>query len=110
VKLKTKVVVVGGGPAGAIAARSLAEYGVDVIVLERNPSFKKPCGGAISLIALEELHIPETVIGKEVKCIRIVSPKGEKLDVELGEGTNLWPMLKGKRLKYVLNISLLLTV
>jgi geranylgeranyl reductase len=87
VKLKTKVVVVGGGPAGAIAARSLAEYGVDVIVLERNPSFKKPCGGAISLIALEELHIPETVIGKEVKCIRIVSPKGEKLDVELGEGS-----------------------
>jgi geranylgeranyl reductase len=87
VKLKTKVVVVGGGPAGAIAARSLAEYGVDVMILERNPSFKKPCGGAISLSALEELRIPETVIGKEVKCIRIVSPKGEKLDIELGEGS-----------------------
>lgn len=87
VKLKTKVIIVGGGPAGAIAARSLAEYGVDVMVLERNLSFKKPCGGGISLGALEELRIPETVIGKEVKCIRIVSPKGEKLDIKLGQGS-----------------------
>lgn len=86
-KFKTKVVVVGGGPAGAIAARSLAEYGVDVMVLERNPSFKKPCGGAISLSALEELRIPKTLIEREVKCIRIVSPKGERLDIELGVGS-----------------------
>jgi geranylgeranyl reductase len=87
VKLKTKVVVVGGGPAGAIAARSLAECGVEVILLERNLSFKKPCGGGVPFSAFEDLRIPKTVIEREVKCIRIVSPMGERLDIELGEGS-----------------------
>jgi geranylgeranyl reductase len=87
VKLKTKVVVVGGGPAGAIAARSLAEYGVEVILLERNLSFKKPCGGGLPFNAFEELRIPKTVIDREVKSIRIVSPMGERLDIEFGEGS-----------------------
>jgi len=44
-RMSTKVLVVGGGPAGAVAARSLAEWGEEVILIERNPSFKKPCGG-----------------------------------------------------------------
>jgi geranylgeranyl reductase len=87
VKLKTKVVVVGGGPAGAIAARSLAECGVEVILLERNLSFKKPCGGGLPFSVFEELRIPNTIIGREVKSIRIVSPMGEKLDIELDEGS-----------------------
>jgi len=70
-RLSAKVLVVGGGPAGATAARFLANNGVDVILLERNLSFVKPCGGGVSISALYELGIPKTMIKKEVKSIRL---------------------------------------
>ncbi|MDO8746166.1 MAG: FAD-dependent monooxygenase [Thermodesulfovibrionales bacterium] len=45
--LRTKVLVIGGGPAGSTAARFLAKEGIGTILLERNFSFVKPCGGGI---------------------------------------------------------------
>jgi geranylgeranyl reductase len=86
-RLSTKVIVVGGGPAGTTAARFLADNGVEVILLERNLSFVKPCGGGISSSAFDEFCIPKTMIKKEVKIIRMVSPMGESLDIELKGGT-----------------------
>jgi geranylgeranyl reductase len=94
-RLSTKVLVIGGGPAGAIAARFLAESGVDVILLERNLSFVKPCGGAVPLYAFDELGIPKTIIKKEVKAIRIVSPQDESIDIEL-KGENLTMVERGE--------------
>ncbi len=85
-RLSAKVLVVGGGPAGATSAKFLAESGVDVILLERNLSFVKPCGGGVPLSAFEEFGIPKAVIKKEVKIIRMVSPMGERLDIELKDG------------------------
>jgi geranylgeranyl reductase len=81
--LKTKVLVVGGGPAGATAARVLAENGLDIILLEKNFSFRKPCGGGVTTYAFNEFGIPRTAIKKEVEKIRIISPKGESLDIPL---------------------------
>lgn len=51
--LKNDVIVVGGGPAGATAARFLVRAGQRVTVLDR-ASFprNKPCGGGISVRAL----------------------------------------------------------
>ncbi len=86
-KLSSKVLVVGGGPAGAIGARSLAEWGLEVILLERNLSFEKPCGGGVPLNAFEEFNITKEVIKKEVKNIRIISPIGRKVDIELRGGS-----------------------
>jgi geranylgeranyl reductase len=85
-RLSAKVLVIGGGPAGATAARLLAEQGIEVILLERNLSYVKPCGGGLSLVGFEELGIPETAIKKEVKKIRLISPRGERLDIELRGG------------------------
>lgn len=83
-KLKTDVVVVGGGPAGSTSAKLLAQYGIEVILLERDPSFKKPCGGGIPFGAFKELNISESAVQKEIKHIRIVSPTGRSLDIQLG--------------------------
>ncbi len=80
-KLSAKVLVIGGGPAGATAARFLADQGIDVILLERNLFFVKPCGGGLSIGAFDELGIPKTAIKKEVKKIRVISPLGERLDI-----------------------------
>jgi hypothetical protein len=59
----------------ASAAR-LAAHGRDVL-LEKNLSSEKPCGGGLSLRAFEELGIPKAVMKREVHRIRIVSPRGE---------------------------------
>ena len=75
--------MIGGGPAGATAAARLAEHNADVILLEKNPSFVKPCGGGLSLSAFDRLHIPGTAIKKTVNVIRIVSPKGKIIDIDL---------------------------
>jgi geranylgeranyl reductase len=85
VKEKTDVVVVGGGPAGSISAKLLAESGIDTILLERDLTFRKPCGGGIPFGAFKEFNIPELLIEKEMKCVRIVSPSGKNLDIELGK-------------------------
>jgi len=86
--LSVKVLIIGGGPAGATAAKVLARSGSDVILLERNLSHAKPCGGGLSLSAFDELGIPKTLIKKEVGSIRIISPNGEKVDIDL-KGGNL---------------------
>jgi geranylgeranyl reductase len=83
----TKVLVVGGGPAGAIGARTLAEWGVEVILLERDLLFEKPCGGGIPLSAFDEFGITKGVIKKEVKSISIISPIGEKVEIALSGGS-----------------------
>ncbi|MDQ7786986.1 MAG: NAD(P)/FAD-dependent oxidoreductase [Thermodesulfovibrionales bacterium] len=84
-RLQAKVLVVGGGPAGATAAKVLAAQGTEVILLERNLSFAKPCGGGLILSAFHEFSIPRTTIKKEIRNIKLISPAGEHVTVELGE-------------------------
>jgi geranylgeranyl diphosphate/geranylgeranyl-bacteriochlorophyllide a reductase len=94
-KLFVKVVVVGGGPAGSIAAKTLAQRGIDVVLLERNLSLVKPCGGGLSLNAFTELNIPKKTIKKEVKKIRLISPAGKIIDIDL-RGCNLAIVERGE--------------
>jgi len=42
------VVVVGGGPSGALSALKCAELGFKVLILEREPGRSKPCGGLLT--------------------------------------------------------------
>jgi len=85
--LRTKALVIGGGPAGATAARFLAEAGTDTILVERNFSFIKPCGGGLPSTVFDELRIPKSAIKKEIRKIRLVSPKGEVLNIGIKGGS-----------------------
>jgi geranylgeranyl reductase family protein len=54
--ISIEVVVVGGGPAGATAARSLAKSGRDVVILEAEPAPRdKVCGGGLRPSVLNQL-------------------------------------------------------
>jgi geranylgeranyl reductase family protein len=43
-----RVAVVGGGPAGAVAAARLAGAGLDTILLDEKLAWEKPCGGGVT--------------------------------------------------------------
>jgi len=84
-KLSAKVLVIGGGPAGSTAARILAAEGTDVILIEKNTSFAKPCGGGLAMSAFAESGIPHTLITNEVNTLRLISPSENRVDIPLNE-------------------------
>lgn len=84
-----EVLVVGGGPAGATAARFLAQSGIDTILIEKNLSFRKPCGGGIPSAGLKDLGLNEEIIRipfNKVKKVKIFPPLSDPLEVELKGG------------------------
>ena len=43
-----RVAVLGGGPAGAMAAARLAAAGVSTVVIDEKLAWEKPCGGGLT--------------------------------------------------------------
>jgi geranylgeranyl diphosphate/geranylgeranyl-bacteriochlorophyllide a reductase len=69
---KSKVAaVIGGGPAGAMAAEKLARGGWRVVVFEERLGWEKPCGGGLSHKALRRYPFLGGVSGNG-QCIRDV--------------------------------------
>lgn len=84
------VLVVGGGPAGSTAAKLLAEKGLETVLVEKDFSFSKPCGGGIPSAGLEELNILKEIQNEvsfnRIKKIKIVPPLSEPLNITLEGG------------------------
>ena len=83
--IECDVVVIGGGPSGATAARRLAQSGKDVVLVEKDLHFHKPCGGGLILSAFDEFDLPKELIKKEVNSIKIVSPTQNEANVSIDE-------------------------
>lgn len=83
--LRVKTAVIGGGPSGANAARYLANAKEDVLLIEKDLSFDKPCGGGLTINALNEFNIPKNLIKKSVTTIDIISPKFEKISIDISK-------------------------
>jgi geranylgeranyl reductase len=79
------VVIVGGGPAGATAADDLAREGRAVLLLDRMGRIK-PCGGAVPPALLHEFAVPEALLVNKVGSARMVSPRGNKVDMPVEDG------------------------
>ncbi len=72
-----KVLVVGSSVGGSIAANTLRDLGVDVVMLERDLNYIKPCGGAIPPRAFSDYDLPHDLIDRKVTTAVIVSPRHE---------------------------------
>lgn len=83
---KYDVVIAGGGPAGSVAARTLAAHGVKVLLVEKDLKRVKPCGGAVPSVAFEEFNLPEEQITKKIKTLSIISPAGFRIDTYIKNG------------------------
>lgn len=79
------VAVIGGGPAGATAARDLAEAGRSVVLVDRAGRIK-PCGGAIPPRLLRDFDVPESVLVARARSARIFSPSARAVDMAIDNG------------------------
>lgn len=77
------VLVVGASVGGSTAANTLAQAGVPVIMLERDLSWVKPCGGALPPVAFDEFNIPQSLISRKVYKTMIHSPSGRMTEIEV---------------------------
>lgn len=82
------IVVVGGGPAGSMAARYAAELGVSVLILEKDRDIGYPvrCGEAVSRKGVEEFITPdEKWIASHITKFSMNSPDGTEVVLPLPE-------------------------
>jgi digeranylgeranylglycerophospholipid reductase len=83
------VIIVGGGPAGLITSRRIAEDGHNVVVLEEHPEIGKPdhCAGLISTSGLKSLKLrpPMDIVQNHVSAARIFAPSGQSILIERGK-------------------------
>jgi digeranylgeranylglycerophospholipid reductase len=78
-KNKYDVLVVGGGPAGAIAAKTAVEKGLSALIVEKRPAIGAPvrCAEGIGKEALQEFIEPDPRwISAEMTGAGIVAPDG----------------------------------
>lgn len=79
------VVIVGGGPAGATAAASMARAGRSVLLLDRDGRVK-PCGGAVPPRLLADFEVPEALLVARATAARMIAPSDRTVDMPVGNG------------------------
>jgi geranylgeranyl reductase family protein len=90
---ETDIAVVGGGPAGLLAAKTAAEQGSNVILFESKEKigFHEHCAGLLSVEGLKNLdlsNLPSDVIqNSSVIGAHIYSPSGELISVRKNSTT-----------------------
>lgn len=78
-----RVAVVGGGPSGSCAAEILAKAGIATWLFERKLDNAKPCGGAIPLCMVSEFDLPDDIIDRKVRNMKMISPSNREVDIHL---------------------------
>lgn len=73
-----RVLIVGASVGGATAATTLCAAGIETVMLERELSKPKPCGGALPPAAFSEFQLPEDLIDRKVSRCMVVSPSNEQ--------------------------------
>ncbi len=76
-----RVAVVGGGPAGSSAAEILAKAGIETFLIERKLDNVKPCGGAIPLCMVSEFDLPDRIIDRKVRKMKMISPSNVEVNI-----------------------------
>jgi len=80
-------IVVGGGPVGAVAARSAASHGARVLLVEKGgtPTYPDRCTGIVSPRLLEEADLDQGVIVRRIRGGIIHAPNNRCLRIEAAD-------------------------
>ncbi len=84
------IAIVGGGPAGALAAAQLATAGREVLLFDEKLAWEKPCGGGLTHKALqrypfllEAANSSVPAAHNRVDRCELISPSGERVHFRL---------------------------
>ena len=79
------IAVVGAGPAGSLAAASLAARGRRIFLFDEKPAWEKPCGGGITHKALLEWpFLREANVERNwISACELISPAGRSVTLPL---------------------------
>jgi digeranylgeranylglycerophospholipid reductase len=79
--------VVGGGPVGAMAARSAAQRGAQVLLVEKGatPTYPDRCTGIVSPRCLKEAGLDEDVVLREIRGGVIHAPNNRSVHIEAAD-------------------------
>ena len=88
---EAEVAIVGGGPAGAAIATRLAARGHDVVLFERDPSWRWHAGGVFAspaaVAALRRLGLDESTlraVARPIPAMRVETPAGTSFRLTYG--------------------------
>ena len=87
--MKFEVVVVGGGPAGALAACAASEAGAKTLLLERAPNRTPCCAGLVGPRTAARLGVPPQLVLREIRGVRVFSPEGRVVELHSSEPKGL---------------------
>jgi geranylgeranyl reductase family protein len=87
-----RVVIAGGGPAGALCGERLARAGFTVTIFEERPGWEKPCGGGVTWKTLERYPflLDGAVEKKLVQRAELVAPNGRRVELPLSRPLALY--------------------
>jgi flavin-dependent dehydrogenase len=79
------IAIVGGGPAGALAAAHLGAGGKDVLLFDEKLAWEKPCGGGITHKALQRYPFLADAgsVSNLVEQCELISPSGQRVRFRL---------------------------
>ena len=79
------IVIIGGGPSGAVCGAELARAGHSVNIYDENLAWEKPCGGGLTYKATE--HFPFLLDNdhpkKLIRNVEIVSAENQRAKLDL---------------------------
>jgi geranylgeranyl diphosphate/geranylgeranyl-bacteriochlorophyllide a reductase len=78
-----RVLIIGASVGGSTAAITLRAQGVETVLLERELTKAKPCGGAVPPAAFSEFDLPTSLIDRKVRHCLVVSPSGQETRIEV---------------------------
>jgi flavin-dependent dehydrogenase len=85
VNVQYPIAIIGGGPAGALAATLLASSGKKVLLFDEKLAWEKPCGGGLTHKALQQYPFLTEVGSKSnpVEDCELISPSGQRVRFQM---------------------------
>jgi flavin-dependent dehydrogenase len=94
------VAIIGGGPAGALAASLLGAGGKNVLLFDEKLAWEKPCGGGLTHKALEQYPFLTAAGngGNPIEDCELISPSGQRVRFQMQHPVAIFSREKLNRL------------